>query len=100
MYVFTAIGSRIRPTFAGTPITFNPLSIGNGCNAVQVQALTQHVRMSWDATAQATASDGMRITAGNDPKTIVVGAASVTFQQEASGALFYMQPGRVDWIAP
>lgn len=71
-----------------------------GINAVEVQALTQNVRISWDSTNPAGASEGEQIKAGDPVKLIVLGNQSFTYQQETSGAAFYLQPGRLDWVEP
>lgn len=99
-YLFTPIGARIRPTFGATPLTFSPNSFGVGVNAVQIQTLTQNIRISQDSTNPAGASEGQQIKAGNDVKTIYLGSNSFTYQQETSGAVVYLQPGRWDWVEP
>lgn len=42
----------------------------------------------------------MQIKAGDPVRLIVLGGQSFTYQQETSGAAFYLQPGRLDWVEP
>lgn len=89
MFLYKFIGSRIRPTFGGTPIT---ITIPAGANGVLIQTVTQNVRISFDPNAQATASDGFQIKT-TDPVQLIPLATgeSFTVQQETSGAVFYAQ---------
>ena len=100
MYIFTRIGARTQASFGASPKTFSPQAAGAGINAVEVQALTQNVRISFDTTNNASASEGMQIKAGDPVKLIILGGQSFTYQQETSGAAFYLQPGRLDWTEP
>ena len=61
-----------------------------GAHAILIQALTQNVRFTLDATAP-TASVGFQILAGNAPVIIPVPGASIQVIQEAATASLQYQ---------
>jgi hypothetical protein len=96
LFLYKAIGASQTFSFVATPRT---ITIPAGARGVLVQALTQNVRISFDANAPATASSGGQIAAGAQIVLVPLAEGdSFTVQQETSGASFWVQP--VYWWTP
>lgn len=88
MFYYLPIGTRDNTAVSAMRTYTVPVN----ANGALVQAVSQNVRLSLDSTANATASDGFQIRAGDPPVFIPLAPGSAfTAQQEAATAAFYVQ---------
>lgn len=85
------VGAHTHLTGAGTLDAGQTLAAPAGARSILLQALTQNVRYTLDGSAPG-ANNGFRLTAGNDPVVLPIGATeTLKVISETAGAVLEYQ---------